>query len=234
MGPSEGRCQVWACRLVAGSKLLLLLLNTSTVTLRVVGGDEKGSLKSETVKYGPSPKGLGPEKGYLARTSGIYKRQTRPLVREGSSQKQNCNCRRVINIWSGAPDGARRQDLLTDWPSVAMWLWLWLWLWAWRGGGEAGSSTSTVALRVVEGDKKGSLKTETVKHGREFHGTRTREWLRWRGPAAILNDRPVLSSERAPYINKFGTGRLTGGRNIWLDSNGLGAKTNWLAVNRQS
>jgi hypothetical protein len=31
--------------------------NTSTVTLRVVGGDEKGSLKSETVKYG-----LGPEK----------------------------------------------------------------------------------------------------------------------------------------------------------------------------
>jgi hypothetical protein len=26
--------------------------NTSTVTLRVVGGDGKGSLKSETVKYG--------------------------------------------------------------------------------------------------------------------------------------------------------------------------------------
>jgi hypothetical protein len=26
--------------------------NTSTVTLLVVGGDEKGSLKSETVKYG--------------------------------------------------------------------------------------------------------------------------------------------------------------------------------------
>jgi hypothetical protein len=26
--------------------------NTSTVTLQVVGGDERGSLKSETVKYG--------------------------------------------------------------------------------------------------------------------------------------------------------------------------------------
>jgi hypothetical protein len=26
--------------------------NTSTVTLRVVGGDENGSLESETVKYG--------------------------------------------------------------------------------------------------------------------------------------------------------------------------------------
>jgi hypothetical protein len=34
--------------------------NTSAVTLRVVGGDEKGSLKSETVKYGLNPKGLGP------------------------------------------------------------------------------------------------------------------------------------------------------------------------------
>jgi hypothetical protein len=33
--------------------------NTSTVTLRVVGGDEKGSLESETVKYGHV--GLGPE-----------------------------------------------------------------------------------------------------------------------------------------------------------------------------
>jgi hypothetical protein len=40
---------------------------------------------------------------------------------------------------------------------------------------EAGSNTSTVALRVVGGDKKGSLESETVKHGRESHGTRTRE-----------------------------------------------------------
>jgi hypothetical protein len=31
--------------------------NTSTVTLRVVGGDDKGGLESETVKY----VGLGPE-----------------------------------------------------------------------------------------------------------------------------------------------------------------------------
>jgi hypothetical protein len=31
--------------------------NTSTVTLRVVGGDEMGSLKSETVKYGRKSQG---------------------------------------------------------------------------------------------------------------------------------------------------------------------------------
>jgi hypothetical protein len=36
--------------------------NTSTVTLRVVGGDENGSLKSETVKYGRKSQGLGPVK----------------------------------------------------------------------------------------------------------------------------------------------------------------------------
>jgi hypothetical protein len=35
----------WATRVEAGS-------NTSTVTLRVVGDDEKESLKSETIKYG--------------------------------------------------------------------------------------------------------------------------------------------------------------------------------------
>jgi hypothetical protein len=31
--------------------------NTSTVILRVVGGDEKGNLESETVKYGRESKG---------------------------------------------------------------------------------------------------------------------------------------------------------------------------------
>jgi hypothetical protein len=70
---------------------------------------------------------------------------------------------------------------------------------------EAGSNTSTVTLRVVGGDQKGSLEYETVKYGQEPHRTRTSEWLRWRGPVAIVNDRPVLSSERAPHINKAAT-----------------------------
>jgi hypothetical protein len=43
---------------------------------------------------------------------------------------------------------------------------------------EAGSNTSTVTLRVVGGDEKGSLKSETVKYGRKSQGTRTRERLR--------------------------------------------------------
>jgi hypothetical protein len=39
--------------------------------------------------------------------------------------------------------------------------------WAWcQSCVEAGSNTSTVALRVVGGDKKGSLESETVKYGR--------------------------------------------------------------------
>jgi hypothetical protein len=50
---------------------------------------------------------------------------------------------------------------------------------------EAGSNTSTITLRVVGGDEKGSL--------------------RWRRPGAIVNDRPVLSSDRAPHINKPAT-----------------------------
>jgi hypothetical protein len=36
---------------------------------------------------------------------------------------------------------------------------------------EAGSNSSTVALRVVGDDKKGILESETVKYGRESHGS---------------------------------------------------------------
>jgi hypothetical protein len=102
---------------------------------------------------------------------------------------------------------------------------------------EAGSNTSTVTLRVVGGDEKGSLKYETVKDDLKSQGTRTRERLRWQGPAAHTKDRSDLSSERAPYKNKTvtvtqvikiwslapdgcfvpkETGRLTVGRNISL------------------
>jgi hypothetical protein len=52
----------------------------------------------------------------------------------------------------------------------------------------AGSNTSTVTLRVVGADEKGSLKSETVKYGRESQGTRARRGLRWQGPAAYRKD----------------------------------------------
>jgi hypothetical protein len=50
--------------------------------------------------------------------------------------------------------------------------------------------------------RRRSLKSETVKYGREYQGTWTRERLRWEDPAAYTKDRPVLSSERAPHKNK--------------------------------
>jgi hypothetical protein len=56
-----------------------------------------------------------------------------------------------------------------------------------------------VTLRVVGGDEKGSLKSETVKYGRKSQGTRTRERLRWQGPGVHRKDRAVLSSERATH-----------------------------------
>jgi hypothetical protein len=40
---------------------------------------------------------------------------------------------------------------------------------------ETGSNTSTVTLRVVGGDEKGSLESETVKYGHESYETRTRK-----------------------------------------------------------
>jgi hypothetical protein len=67
---------------------------------------------------------------------------------------------------------------------------------------EAASNTSTVSLRVVGGDEKGSLESETVKYGHEYNGTLTRTWLRWREPAVIVNDRVVFLPEKDPHINK--------------------------------
>jgi hypothetical protein len=76
-----------------------------------------------------STKGLGPENDCAGEASNNCKRQTRPLVREGAHQKQDRNCQTVIYMWSWAPNGARHQDLLTDWLTVSRnvtltWLWL--------------------------------------------------------------------------------------------------------------
>jgi hypothetical protein len=56
--------------------------------------------------------------------------------------------------------------------------------------------------RLVGGDEKESLKSKTVKYDRESQGTRTQERLLWQGLGACTNDRPILSSERAPHKNK--------------------------------
>jgi hypothetical protein len=120
--------------------------NTSTVTLRVVGGDEKGSLKYETVIYGREAQGTRTREKLRWPGSAAFKKQTRPLVREGAPETQDRNCQRVINIWSWAPDGARHQDLQIDWPSVAMWLWLWLFLFARQRHGKHAFATTEEAV----------------------------------------------------------------------------------------
>jgi hypothetical protein len=99
-----------------------------TTTLRVVGGDEIGSLKSETVKYGRKYQGTRVKErlrwqGPAARTND----RSVLLSERAPRREQDRNCDTVINILSWTPDEARHQDLLTDWPSVAMWLWLWFW-----------------------------------------------------------------------------------------------------------
>jgi hypothetical protein len=63
---------------------------------------------------------------------------------------------------------------------------------------EAGSNTSTVTLRVVGGDEKGSLRSETVKYGREFQGTRTRERLVGKGQQHIQKTDPSSRQRGCP------------------------------------
>jgi hypothetical protein len=131
------------------------------------------------------------------------KRQTRPLVREGTPERQYRDCQTVINIWSWAPAGAPHQNWLTDWLTVSRIMTLTLN--SVQSRVEAESNNPIVALRVVGGDEKGSLESGTLTYGRESNGTQIRERLLCRGPAVIVNDTSVLSSERALHINKPAT-----------------------------
>jgi hypothetical protein len=54
-------------------------------------------------------------------------------------------------------------------------------------------------FEFVGGDKKRSFRSQTVKYGRESHGTRTPRINALARPAAIVNDRPILSPERMLY-----------------------------------
>jgi hypothetical protein len=110
----------------------------------------------------------------------------------------------LVNAWVDTPYNNTWYPLLSSWCVFCGWSVPSLYRKQWNCSTgvlirvEAGSSTSTVAQRVVGGDEKGSLKSETVKYGRESQGTPTRKGLRWQGPASYTKDRPVLSSERAP------------------------------------
>jgi hypothetical protein len=149
-----------------------------------------------------NPKGLGPEKGYLARASSIFKRQTHPLVREGAQQKQDRNWQTITNIWSWAPDGARHQDLLIDRPSVAMWLLLWL-DFEYRiypcGGGVEYLHRDPASRRRR---RKGKSQIWDCKIWSRIPRNSDPRKATWRGPAAYSKDRLVLLSERAPHKSK--------------------------------
>jgi hypothetical protein len=98
---------------------------------------------------------------------------------------------------------------------------------------EVGSNTSTVTLRVVGGDEKVSLKSETVKYGHEYQGTQAQERLHLQGPEAYKKDRPVLSSERVHHKNKDRNCQTV--INIWSWAPGWCSTprlTDWLTVSR--
>jgi hypothetical protein len=62
--------------------------NTSTEILRAVGGDEKRSLKSETVEYGYESKGTRTQERLRWRLPAAYTRQTRPLLGENAHKNR--------------------------------------------------------------------------------------------------------------------------------------------------
>jgi hypothetical protein len=108
------------------------------------------------------------------------KLQTRFLVREDAliAKRPNCQTKEEEQdkIWSSILKGGpipRRTGRLTV--------------------GRKKNSNSTLFLGDIN---TGSLKLRTVKYSNESCGTPTGECQRWRGPVAIVNYRPVLSSEK--------------------------------------
>jgi hypothetical protein len=83
MGPPRDYVSspVVSTRLEAGS-------NTSTVTLRVVGGYEKGSLKSETVRYGHESQGTLTRERIRWRGPAAYAKD-RPLLSSERTPQKN-------------------------------------------------------------------------------------------------------------------------------------------------
>jgi hypothetical protein len=76
-------------------------------------------------KYGEIECWRGPAANLLNYTKAaqVTKTNDRPdLSSEGAPdiEKRISNSQIVINVWSWAPDGARHQDRLTDWPSVVI------------------------------------------------------------------------------------------------------------------
>jgi hypothetical protein len=84
--------------------------------LWLTGQDEKGSLKSETVKYGHESQ-VTPTRERLRWQGPAASTKDRTVLSTERAPHKNksVTVKTVINIWSWAPDGAQHQDLLTDW-----------------------------------------------------------------------------------------------------------------------
>jgi hypothetical protein len=94
----------YAKRLLQGSNGLTHVeagSNTATVTLRVVGGDEKGSLKCETVKYGLKFEGTRTGERLRWQGPAAHTKDRRDLSSERAPhKKKTVTVTQVIKIWS--------------------------------------------------------------------------------------------------------------------------------------
>jgi hypothetical protein len=80
--------------------------NTTTVTLRVVGGDGEGSLKSETVKYGHKSQGTWTLERLHWQGPAAHTKERNDLSSERVPRKnKTVTVTQVIKIWSLALDG---------------------------------------------------------------------------------------------------------------------------------
>jgi hypothetical protein len=128
------------------------------------------------------------------------RQMTDPSSRQrGRPHRQNCKCLTETKILFWAPDGAWHQDWLADWPSVVIWLWVSEWVSEWPLESPQVEGEWPVVVRALLSPnrrphfktRKSLWKNKNMVMG--LNGTRNRDWLCWRGPAAIFSTRPLQS-----------------------------------------
>jgi hypothetical protein len=124
--------------------------NTSTVTLWIVGGDEKGSLKTETVKYGRGFQGTWTQERLHWRGPVAYTKD-RPVVSSEKAPHKNKTVTSSSNKYLVMSPRWGYTPRLTCWPTVSR------------------NVTLTLSLQTVKGQiaRWGTVKKTPDRRGSE-------------------------------------------------------------------
>jgi hypothetical protein len=137
-------------------------------------------------------------------------------------QLSDNNLQAESNIWWQVPEWARYRDIMTDWPSVVMWLSLCLWqvtkLWLTKDRPVLSSERAHHRNRTAHltATFLGGVSDETVKYGYGFWATLTIEWLHCKLQTHALVREGAPQIQDRTFDSYISWGSLRWDSTIWL------------------